>query len=128
MLGILAGVQLGVLIAGQSYNLLTALPYALNAFLVALNYGLIGFALAAATGRRGLALAVASGLAFAGYLVNAMSVSVTALQTADKLTLFHYYSTHGSYNWNHLIVQVLVALALLVVSLVGFTRRDIRAN
>jgi ABC-type transport system involved in multi-copper enzyme maturation permease subunit len=124
----MAGVQAGLLLAGQSYNVLDTLPHLVNALLVAFNYGMVGFMIAAVSGQRGWALGAASGLAFASYLVNTMSVSVSSLATADKLTLFHYYSTTGSYDWHNLLIQVAVALLLVAVSVIGFNRRDIRAH
>lgn len=127
-LAVLAGVALGLVFAGQHYNLAHVLPLLFSVLPVALNYGLVGFMVASVTGRRGLALGAASGLAFAGYVVNTMAASVGSLQTADKFTLFHYYATSTQLNWGNLAVQLSVAAVLLAASLAGFAHRDIRAR
>ena len=126
--GVLAGVALGVALNHKSYDLFNVFPELVSVVTLALNYGLVGFAIASVTGRRGWALGAASGIAFSSYLINTMAVSVTSLQAVDKLTLFHYYSTAGAYNWHNLFLQLAVGATLLLVSVVGFNRRDIRAR
>lgn len=127
-LGALAGVQAGLIAIGQNYSLLDVLPHLINCLLVAAGYGLVGSTVAALTGRRGLALAAASGLAFLGFLVNSMAGSVALFQTLDKFTLFHYYAVKGGYDWSNLLLLTVVAVVLVLISLFGFGRRDIRAR
>jgi len=127
-LGALIGVQLGLWVVGQQYSLLDVLPHLVNCLLVAMCYGLVGFTIAAVTGRRGLALGAASGLAFLSFLINSMAPAVDYLQTLDKLTLFHYYSIKGGYHWGNISLLAGIATLLIVVSLIAFNRRDIRAR
>lgn len=127
-LGALLGVQLGLWVIGQSYSLLDVLPHLVNCLLVSAGYGLVGFAAAAVTGRRGLALGIASGLAFLGFLINSMAASVPLFESLDKLTLFHYYANKGGYDWGNITLLTVFAAGLALVSLVAFSRRDIRAR
>jgi ABC-2 type transport system permease protein len=127
-LGALLGVQFGLWAIGQSFSLLDVLPMLLNCALVAIGYGLVAFAVGAMTGRRGLALGLASGLAFLGFLVNSMAPSVGLFEQLDRLTLFHYYSTHDGYVWSNLALLTGVCLALIVVGTLTFRARDIRAR
>lgn len=127
-LGALLGVELGLLAVHQSYSLLDVLPKLINCALVAMDYGLVGFAVAAITGKRGLALGTASGLAFLSFLINSMASSVKLFETLDRVTLFHYYTTKGSYNWDNLALLSAIALILIIVSTLAFRHRDIRAR
>lgn len=123
--GALVGVAIGLLVIGQSYSLVRVIPDVISCALIAICYGLVGFTVAALTGRRGLALGISSCLAFLGYLINSMAASVSALATADKLTLFHYYHAKGSFDWSGIALFIGVAVMLVVISVIGFQRRDI---
>jgi ABC-2 type transport system permease protein len=127
-LGSLVGVEIGLLLIGHSYNLLDVLPHLINCLLVAVCYGLIGFTVASVSGRRGPALGAASGLAFLGFLINSMAGSVDIFKTADKFTLFHYYQTTGGYDWGNIGLLAGIAAFLILVSLIAFNHRDIRAR
>lgn len=127
-LGSLAGIQAGLVVTGHSYSLLDVLPFLANCLLVAIAYGLVGYTVAAATGRRGLALGAASGLAFVGFLINSMASSVAIFEKLDPFTLFHYYAGGLGYSWRNLGLLLVVCLVLVVVAMVAFNRRDIRAR
>jgi ABC-2 type transport system permease protein len=126
-LGSLLGIAIGMGVQGQSFDLGKVLHYILNCLAVAVVYGLVAFTLAAVTGRRGLALGIGSGFAFLSYLVNSMAPSVAGLEALDKLTFFHYYQNHP-FAFSNLAVLLGAIVLLLVVSLIGFTRRDVRSN
>jgi ABC-2 type transport system permease protein len=126
-LGALAGIVIGVSALGESFNLVHVLQYTLNCLVVATVYGLIPFTIASLTGRRSLALGIGSGFAFLSYLLNSMAPSVSSLQTIDKLTFFHYYQ-NSPFELRNIAVLLITIVILITVSVVGFNRRDIRAN
>lgn len=126
--GALAGIQAGLAIVGQTYDMLDVVPLMISCLLVAICYGLVGFTVAAVTGKRGLALGIASGLAFLSFLINSMAPSTSALEPFDTFTLFHYYATSGGYDLGNLALLSSVAAVLIAISLVAFNRRDIRAR
>jgi ABC-2 type transport system permease protein len=127
-LGSLMGVQVGLWAIGRSYSLLDVVPHLVSALLVVVCYGLVGFTIASITGKRGIALGASSAFAFLSFLVNSMAPSVSYLATADKFTLFHYYSIKGGYNWDHMALLSTVAVVLVAVSVIVFRTRDIRAR
>lgn len=127
-LGVLAGIQAGLLVIGQAYPLLEVLPHLIGCLLLAMCYGLIGFLVAAAGGSRPLALGVSGGLAFLGFLINSMAPSVQVMAELDTFTLFHYYVFSGGYDWASLGLLAGLAVAMTAVGLVLFSRRDIRSR
>jgi ABC-2 type transport system permease protein len=127
-LGALIGIEIGLIVSHQHYNMLDVLPHLVSCLLVSVDYGLVGFAAAAASGRRSLALGLASGLAFLSFIINSMASSVSYFGTLDKATLFHYYTYKGGYHWPELSLLAGIAMLLIAIALVGFNRRDIRAR
>lgn len=112
---------------GESFNLVHVLQYNLNCIALALVYGMVAFAFASTTGPRALSLGIASGFAFISYLINSMAPSVTMLETLDKATFFHYYR-NDPFSLSNFAVLVTAVLVLIAISIIGFNRRDIRAN
>jgi ABC-2 type transport system permease protein len=125
--GSLVGIELTLPLIHQHYGVVPILENVLNCFVLAVDYGLVAFTLAAVTGRRGLAIGLGSAFAFASYLLNSLAPSVTYLQSFDKLTLFHYYATSGLQVKNFSLL-VSLGIVLIIVSVIGFNRRDIKTS
>lgn len=126
-LGSIVGIAGGLALQGETFSLVSVLRYLLNCIAVAVAYGMVACTLAAVTGRRGLALGVGSGFAFVSYLVNSMAPSVSSLEPLDKLTFFHYYQ-NNPLELSNAAVLVAAIVILVMVSVIGFARRDVRAN
>jgi ABC-2 type transport system permease protein len=126
-LGAVVGLFGAIMVLGESFNFVHVLEYTANAVTVAVVYGLVAFTLASVTGRRSLALGIGSGFAFLSYLIDSLAPSVSSLQSLDKLTFFHYYQ-NDPFSLRNIIVLLVTAVILVVISCIGFNRRDIRQN
>ena len=103
-----------------------------GSYLLSLVFGSIGFALGSITGRRGFTLGITSAIAIASYLINSLAPAVSKLESADKLSIFHYYNApdialHGL-NWTHVSIQLAIIALLITVSCSVFNRRDINSG
>ena len=101
-------------------------------WLLSACYGVIAFSIGTAIGKRGITIALASIYAFGSFIISSLAPAVKALHTIDKFSLLHYYNTkpvmeHGIY-WGSDIVFIIVSLALIIVSIVIFQRRDINMS
>ena len=95
-----------------------------------LSFGLIAFTLQAASSvTRRAASAVAVLIGFGGYLLASLSSLTDWLETPAKLAPYHYFAPdkimqgHSAYGLNAYLAGVLIVT--VVVSYVGFRRRDI---
>jgi len=99
--------------------------------LLGLDFGAIALAISAATGNRGAAIGVAVALMVVMYLVDALSSIVDSLSAVRPLSLFRYYMgddpLRNGLNFGDAGVLAAVAVALLVVSVIAFERRDLAA-
>lgn len=68
-------------------------------------------------------------VALGSYLVSSLENTASWLQTPAKLLPYHYYQPsavlQGTYNWWNAAVLVVATITLLVISYLGFRRRDI---
>jgi ABC-type transport system involved in multi-copper enzyme maturation permease subunit len=97
-----------------------------------LAYGTIAYVAAMFTGSKGWTLLLASGYAVVSLFVSTLAPAVDKLAPFDKLSLIHYYNnpqimTNGL-SVSDVSIQLFVILVLLAVGLVGFVKRDIKAN
>lgn len=129
LVGVFGGVLIGALIISEPINVGRVLIGTLAVWLVTLVFSVLGFALGAATGRRGLAGGIAGGFAFTSFLVSTLAVSVKGLQTADKLSPFHYFNKPGIMQfgpqWRDFIILGAVVLVMIILAVIAFQRRDI---
>ena len=97
--------------------------------LLGLAFGGIALAISAATGNRGVAIGVAVALMVVMYLVDALSAIVDSLGVVRPLSLFRYYMgddpLRNGINFGDAAILTAVAVALLVVSVFAFERRDL---
>lgn len=126
-LGAVVGTLIALRLLHESFNPAHILSFTVNCVAVALVYGLIAFCTASLTGKRSVALGIGSGLAFASYLIDSMAPSVSLLSGVDKLTFFHFYQNDPVTLHNFLILM-LSSVILIIISCIGFNKRDIRTN
>jgi len=126
-LGLLAGVAA----AGGGISLadMTALAVQLACF--GFTFGALALALAGITGRKAVAAAGAGSFGVLAFLVNGFAPLVGGLDWLKYLSPFYWYAGHDPLT-NGLFVGGLVVLlvttaVLVVVAVVGFGHRDLRA-
>ena len=97
--------------------------------LLGLDFGGIALAISATTGNRGVAIGIAVALMVAMYLVDALSAIIDSLGVVRPLSLFRYYMgddpLRNGLNVLDAGLLATVAVALLVVSVFAFDRRDL---
>jgi ABC-2 type transport system permease protein len=97
-------------------------------YVVALVPGALAFAVAPFLGRGG-GLAVGGVALFASFIVNGYSSTVTALQPLEPLSYFSITAAHrpiaGSWDWPSVAAVTAAALALILVGIAAFVRRDL---
>ena len=125
-LGLLAGVAVGG--GGVSAANLGALSLHLAAFGCAI--GALALALAAVTGRRTLASGGAAAFAILAFLINGFAPLVHGLGWLKYVSPFYYYAGNDPIGHGvdaaHLAVLLAASVALTVIAVVGFARRDLR--
>ncbi len=100
-----------------------------GAGLIALLHGLLALTVGAGTGNRALALSVSTAAFVAGYLIQALSGLVDAIEPLRSLSPLHHANgtipiSTGFALWHHLLLAAAcAALAALAVRL--FDRRDV---
>ncbi len=92
-------------------------------------FGAFALALGCATGKRGMTLGVSAAVAVTGYLVQSLSLLVSVLRPIAKVSPFYLYADgeplrHGL-NLAHVAALLIVTLALFVIALAVFRRRDL---
>ncbi len=131
IIGIIAidlGILLGLHLIHYTFSYHQLLILSLNSFLICLDFGLISLVFGSLSGRAGLTIGVPSVFAFLSYLLTTMVGTVESLKTVEKLSLFHYYSTGLTINKKYILILVIFGFFALIISLIGFNRRDIRTN
>ncbi len=105
-----------------------AIGYGLWVGLTGLASGAVAFALAPLLGRAASA-GIAGAILVGGYMLNGYQASVPAFAGLANLTWFGWTVRHsplaGEYDWVSLVPVALVAVALFVVGVEAFARRDL---
>jgi ABC-2 type transport system permease protein len=103
----------------------------LGLLLLGLLFGTLALAVGAATGRGSVAIGVAGTVAVAGYVIRALSESVSWMGGWRWISPFHYYlgsdPLHDGFNPGYLLVLAAASGVFVIIALVAFDRRDIRA-
>lgn len=102
----------------------------LHVFSLAAFFGAVGVAVGAATGDRRRTVAVTVGLAAAAFVLSIVLPLVDMLDELARLSPWYYFSagrplTEGP-DWGHLAVLAALTVALAVVAVRCFDRRDLR--
>lgn len=97
--------------------------------LFSIAFAAIAFAVGAATGRRAFAISVTSAVAVAMFIINALGVTVDALEPIRPLSLFRWFTSppllSSQIGVENALVFVVVAAVAYVVAHVRFVRRDL---
>jgi len=113
---------------GDALPLSAAAGYAIWLELMALAAGSVAFVLAPFLGR-GNAVGIAGAIMFAGFILNGYQAAIPELAPLANLTWFGWTSDHiplaGVDDWPSVALVAVVAIALLVVGVEAFVRRDI---
>ena len=113
---------------GDEISVLSAFAYAIWMGLMALVGGALAFALGPFLGR-GAAAGIAGAVTFAGFILNGYQVPVPELAPFANLTWWGWTQNHvalaGQYDWASVVLVGVVTVALLVVGIEAFARRDI---
>lgn len=107
-----------------------ALATLLSAILSVL-FGIIAFCLSAFGGfGRSISVSIAALVAFGSYIISSLGEVVSWLSGVAKFLPFNYYQPaevmYGTYNWRYAGVFVLIIIALFIISIIGFRKRDIK--
>lgn len=96
-----------------------------------LLFAVLALAVSAATGRKGTGIAVAAGFAFVTFLVDGLGQSVDWLGNLRPLTPWRWYDAtaalQGEAIGGSLLVLVAATVALVVLGLLAFARRNLRS-
>ncbi len=113
---------------GDEIPLEAAAGYTIWLALLALAAGSLAFALGPFVGR-GAAAGIAGAVMFGGFIINGYQSAIPALAPFANLTWFGWTTNHiplaGVYDWPSLLLVAAVVVALLVVGIEAFARRDI---
>ncbi len=103
----------------------------LHMALLGVVFGALALALSAWTGRSGISWAVPAVVAVVAYVVNGLAPMVDWLEPFQKLSPFYQYVGHDplrtGVDLGSVLVAVATAVALVLLAVVGFRRRDVRA-
>jgi ABC-2 type transport system permease protein len=123
----IAGAAYAVL-PGDEISLTAAFGYSIWMVLMALAAGAVAFALGPFFGR-GAAAGIAGFLTIAGFIVTGYSAPVPQLEPLAKLTWSGWTINHlplaGQFDWPSVILLAVFVLAMLVIGIEAFARRDI---
>ena len=99
----------------------------LNLWPISILPGALALLCSAVSHRRGLAIAIPAFLLFGMYLIDTIGRASENLEDMRPYSVFYYYGSaveHGV-DWAHFGGIILVALALVVLAVLAFQRRDI---
>jgi ABC-2 type transport system permease protein len=101
----------------------------LHLALLGLVFGALSLAIGAATGRLGLSRAIPVFVAVLAYIVNGLGGLVDWLTPMQKLSPFYQYAAHdplrNGVSWSAVGIAVATVVALVLVAVAGFDRRDV---
>lgn len=101
----------------------------LSVVLLGLTFGALALAIGCASGNRGSSMGAAGAIAVAAYFLNSLAPIVEVLEPYRKLSPFYYYigadPLRNGLNPGHAVVLIGLTVALLVVALFAFERRDL---
>ena len=99
----------------------------LNVWPLCLLFGAAAMLCSAVFHRRALAIAVPASLLFAMYLLNTLGRVSEDLEDLQPLSAFYYHGSaiEDGIDWTNFLALTLVALALVLLAVLAFRRRDI---
>jgi len=124
------GNVIGTSSANMGLSVLSLAEVTFNLVLLGLLFGTFTLAVGALTGKSGLSTGLASAIAVVSYLLDSMAEIVSSLETFRPTSVFHYYGggnvLQDGLDTGNIGILVAGTVALLVIGIYGFQRRDIR--
>ncbi len=132
VLGTVAGVLLGTLVINESLDGMVLVRLGFLAWLMVGGLATIILATGLATGKRGLTTIVALVVAIGGFLLTTFAQAVDWLEPFAPLSFFHYFPAvdiaEGTIELGNVVFYATCIVLALIVTLIFFPRRDIKAN
>lgn len=127
----LIGIELGLLVIGETIDLTVLLRLGLFTWLLVTTLATLIFAIGSATGKRALTTGVAIIVAIGSFLLSTFSQAVDWLEPYEKLSFFYYFPAvdiaKGTIEWGNVVVYAAIMLVSLFVALIFFARRDVKS-
>ena len=129
---VFVGIALGSLLGGLGMDICNIAAASALVTLLGLVFGALAFFLSAAFGRMRLVIFGTIGAAFAFFLLNSLLPLSESLAGWARLSPFYYFLSSDplttGMNWGHAAVLAGISIALIVLSVFAFDRRDIRQS
>jgi ABC-2 type transport system permease protein len=128
-LATIVGVNVGALQIGESFDQVALLRLVGLLILVVVALATLIMSIGFATGKRGITTGIGILVAVGSFILTTFAVSVDWLKDYEKVSIFHYYPAstiaRGTVEWSNVIVYVAVIVVSLVVAIIFFRRRDL---
>ena len=129
--GVWLGLVAGVAVAGGGISLGHQAALAVHLAFFGFASGALALALAAVTGRKAVAAGGAAAFAVVGFLINGLAPLVGGVSWLKFASPFYYYAGHdplgNGIDLADLAVLGAATAALMVIAILGFRYRDLRA-
>lgn len=126
------GVEIGLLAINETIDQMVLVRLGLFTWLLVTALASLVFAIGLATGKRALTTGVAIILAIGSFLLSTFAQAVDWLEPYEKLSFFHYFPAveiaHGTVEWGNAAFYGVLILVSLIVALLFFPRRDVKAS
>lgn len=131
-LATIAGVELGLLAVNETLDQTVLLRLGLFTWLLVTALATLIFAVGISTGLRSVTTGVAITFAIGSFLLSTFAQAVDWLKDYEFLSFFHYFPAveiaKGTVEWGNAVFYAVVVLVSLLVALVIFPRRDVKAS
>lgn len=105
------------------------LAITLNLMLLALNFGTLSLFIGSIFGSQSLAIGVSTAIAVLSFFINTFASVSKFVENFQKFSPFYHYTANNplvnGFNWGSIIFFVCVAIALLILSVAAFEKRDL---
>lgn len=127
--GLYAGTALGLLIIGESLDMLRLLQATLMTWLLTFFFAAMAYSIGAMSGKKGIAGVITGFYAFAAYMLTALAGLAPVLEKLNYVSPFYYFNTPSvlanGLDFGNLALLGSVSVIFLIVGLLIFQRRDI---
>ncbi len=130
-LAVVAGVEIGVLVIGESLDQMVLVRLGLFTWLLITALATLIFAIGSASGKRALTTGVGIIVAIGSFLLTTFSQSVDWLKNYEWLSFLHYFPApdiaQGTIEWGNVVFYLVLIIVSLVVAFIFFPRRDVKS-
>lgn len=132
MTATITGIELGLLQIGESIDQSVLVRLGLLSWLLVVTLATIIFAIGLASGRRSLTTTVGIVVTVGSFLLTTFSQSVDWLKDYEWLSFLHYFPAtdiaKGTVEIGNILFYVCFIIVSLIVAIIFFRRRDIKAS